>query len=280
MASLLDRIDVSPLEKTSGPIRSRGGRRVVSGPYDRTAALGQSKADEATVWKHDMYNGPGKSLNSRLSNASENPPRVNANGAVLALRRAIGLAPGRSSTADLSIRGASAAGSNVVQIENLASGTTAADVEAIFKRCGPIIESYNHGPENASKVTVRLKFKSSDDAKRAVNEYNGKSADGNTLVVSIIGSASTSLGGRLEGGLSGTVDVLLADAESEPIGGSKMRSDGLLSDPRAQVLTIPPGVDPVEYEQRRGGRGRGQWSRGRGGRKMRGRRTGNGMVVD
>lgn len=44
-----------------------------------------------------------------------------------------------------------------------------------------------------------------------------------------------------------------------------MRSDELLSDPRAQVLTVPPGVDPAEYEAARGGwRGRGR--RGRGGR--------------
>lgn len=62
-------------------------------------------------------------------------------------------------------------------------------------------------------MTVRLKFKNSDDARRAVVEYNGKSADGNVLSVSIVGSASTSLGGRLSGGvaLNGTVDVLMEE---------------------------------------------------------------------
>lgn len=66
----------------------------------------------------------------------------------------------------------------------------------------------------------------------------------------------------------------------------KMRSDELLADPRAQVLTVPPGIDPAEYEARgprgrRGGRGNG--GRGRGGRVMGrqgGRRTGSSMLID
>lgn len=49
----------------------------------------------------------------------------------------------------------------------------------------------------------------------------------------------------------------------------KMRSDELLNDPRAVVLTIPPGVDPSEYAPR--GRGR---RGGRGGRSWRGGRRG------
>ncbi|THH06977.1 hypothetical protein EW145_g3709 [Phellinidium pouzarii] len=248
----------------------------------RPSKPGQSKADEDNVWKHDLYKGPGKSLNSRLSDVPMSGPRVNSSGAALALRQAIGLGVSRSSSsADLNIKGASAMGSNVVQIENLAAGTSAADVEAIFKRCGHIIESYVFGPKDASKVTVRLKFKNTEDAKRAVIDYDGKSADGNTLTVSVIGSASTSLGGRLAGGVvNGTVDVLM-DEDPDASGGSKMRSDELLSDPRAQVLVVPPGVDPAEYEQQ-GGRGRGRASRGRGGRRGRGRRggTASAMVVD
>lgn len=86
-------------------------------------------------------------------------------------------------------------------------------MQAIFKRCGSILEAYIHGPKNSEKVTVRLKFKNSDDARRAVLEYDGKSADGNVLGVSTVGSASTSLGGRLDGGvvLNGTVDVLMEE---------------------------------------------------------------------
>lgn len=55
----------------------------------------------------------------------------------------------------------------------------------------------------------------------------------------------------------------------------RMRSDDLLNDPRAVVLTIPPGVDPAEYAPR-GGRGgrRGGGGGGRGGRSWRGGRRG------
>lgn len=51
-----------------------------------------------------------------------------------------------------------------------------------------------------------------------------------------------------------------------------MRSDELLADPRAVVLTAPPGTDPLEYANHRGRgrRGRG----GGGGRRGRGRRGG------
>ena len=63
-----------------------------------------------------------------------------------------------------------------------------------------------------------------------------------------------------------------------------MRSDELLSDPRAQVLTVPPGVDPAEYQDRGSWRGRGRrgrgGGRGGGGRRARGGQTGSAMVVD
>jgi len=93
--------------------------------------------------------------------------------------------------------------------------------------------------------------------------------------VSLVGSASTSLGGRLGGLVNGTVDVFMD--EDPDAGGSKMRFDDLLQDPRAQVLVAPPGTDPSEYGQRGPGgrRGRG----GRGGRRGRGRRRG-GSTMD
>ncbi|KAL5483277.1 hypothetical protein ACEPAI_8507 [Sanghuangporus weigelae] len=274
MASLLERIDVGASNGSSGPVRNRGGR-ASSAPYDKEARLGQSRADKDTVWRHDKYVGPGKTLGSRLSDASTTP-RVNTSGAVTALRQAIGL---ETRQANLSIKGASSAGPNVVQVDNLAKGTTAADVEAIFKSCGPIIEAHVHGPTNAEKVTVRIKYKRAEDAKNAAAEFNGKSADGNKLVASVIGSASTSLGGRFgDAVIDGKVDVLMEDA-SEESGGSKMRSDELLNDPRAQILTVPPGIDPAEYERRGSWRGRGRGRPGRGaGRRM--RRNGSSMLVD
>lgn len=55
---------------------------------------------------------------------------MNANGATVALRQAMN-SRRSSSGADLTIKGASAAGANVVQVQNLASGTTAADVEVL-----------------------------------------------------------------------------------------------------------------------------------------------------
>ncbi|EJD08430.1 uncharacterized protein FOMMEDRAFT_165017 [Fomitiporia mediterranea MF3/22] len=296
MASLLDRIDVAQPNGTVGPVRNRGTRSS-SVPYDKSARLGRSKADADAVWKHDLYTGPGKTLGSRISDdvSTTTTAKVNTSGAALALRQAIGLDSRRSSGADLNIRGASAVGSNVVQVKNLAAGTTAADVEAIFKKCGPILEAYTFGSYTTSKdkVTVRLKFKNSEDAKTAVSSFNGKPADGNVLAVDIVGSASTALGGRLLGGsgvvVDGTVDVLMDDvAGSSSSGGSKMRSDELLNDPRAQVLIVPPGVDPAEYNQsQRGGSWRGRGGRGRGGGRRPGRgsgrrmqRTGSSMLVD
>lgn len=103
----------------------------------RPGKLGQSNADADTVWKHDMYAGP-KGLASRLSddptgNVPTGPkPKVNANGALAALHQAVGGGAARGSSSggvDLSIKGASAFAMNVVQVDNLASGTSAADVE-------------------------------------------------------------------------------------------------------------------------------------------------------
>ena len=96
---------------------------------------------------------------------------------------------------------------------------------------------------------------------------------------------SSQLDGRCYVTLAGeSVDALMG--EEEGLGGSyvflvglnlvysaegdfsfliKMGSDELLNDPRAVVLTIPPGVDPAEYAPR--GRGR---RGGCGGRSWRG----------
>lgn len=78
------------------------------------------------VWKHDLYKGPGKSLGSRLADASTAPGAVSL--ASQALRQALVSTTASRGDVNFSIKGA-AVGSNVVQIENLAKGTTAADVE-------------------------------------------------------------------------------------------------------------------------------------------------------
>ena len=65
---------------------------------------------------------------------------------------------------------------------------------------------------DANKVAVRLTFKNAADESKAVTDFNGRPADGETLSVSIVGSTSTVLGGRL--GLIGSgnaVDILMDD---------------------------------------------------------------------
>ena len=108
-------------------------------------------------------------------------------------------------------------------------------------------------------------------------------------------SVGTTLGGRLGGvdGLGlvrqeGSVDVLMDNVTDS---GSyvfysfysllinctvirKMRSDSLLNSERAQVLVAPPGADPKDYVQSRGGRG------GRGSRGRRGRRGGSSTQME
>ncbi|TFY52285.1 hypothetical protein EVG20_g10615, partial [Dentipellis fragilis] len=175
---------------------------------------------------------------------------------------------------------------------------TAEDVEAIFKRCGPITQSSaKNGPDGG--VTVRLTFKNDKDARTSVESFNGQVADGRTLAVRIVGGVNASLSGRLSvGAQDGTVDDLLADTPrlvsirllslSGPSKISthwrlvcrKMRSDDILNDSearaRAHVLVAPPGADPRDYtQQTRGGSGRG-----RGGRGRRGRRGAARMDVD
>ena len=70
---------------------------------------------------------------------------------------------------------------------------------------------------------MHLEFKNAEDAWRAVAEYDGKSADGHVLAVSLKGSTSTVLSGRLAGGggasqVGESVDVLMG--EEEGLGGS------------------------------------------------------------
>ncbi|CDO77027.1 hypothetical protein BN946_scf184403.g2 [Trametes cinnabarina] len=267
MASLLERISLPPgAVPAVGPVRSKSNRAAAaSGPYNRNQR--PPKGNPNDVWKHDLFNAESRSLSARLSNASATPaaPKVSLGIADRALREVIGDKGG------LSIKGASTRG-NVVQVSGLARGTTAADVEAIFKRCGPITSAVLHA--STPDPIVRLTYKNEKDAQAAVAKFHGQPADGRTLEVKIVGAHNASLSGRIGAALvEGSVDVLISDSASGGSSGSKLRSDELLAkDARAHVLVAPPGADPKDYVQKpaRGhgrGRGRGRGRRG-GGAKM------------
>ncbi|KAJ7072624.1 hypothetical protein C8F01DRAFT_1104688 [Mycena amicta] len=248
MASLLERMNMAVPGGKVGPVRSKtgAGNRTAS-PYNRAP-----KGDVDSAWSHDLFD-QHNSLSARM-NITPTAPRANLSNPMLG--RALQAATGSG----LSIKGASAASQgNVVEVTGLVNGTTPEDVAAIFKRCGEIIKATAVG---GKEVTIRVIFKTSSAAAAAVQKFHNQPADGKTLSVRIVGTNATSLGGRL-GGPDGTgVDVLMESGD----GGSKMRSDSLTADPRAQVLA------PAN----RGGVWRG---RGRGGRH-RGSKRGGKMDVD
>jgi hypothetical protein len=272
MASLLERMNVS--NTGSGPVRSaKIGASRPNTPYTRTP-----RGDVESNWSHDMYDRHN-SLSARLNIPPSKPtlPPAAAGAFSSIAQRAFRDAIAGPSTStsrgtrgeELSIKGASSSG-NVVDVSGLVDGTTAEDVSAIFKRCGDISQSKVMSGRN-EEVRIRVTFKNAASAAEAVKSFNGVPADGKTLSVRIVGanSAGTTLLSRFgKDGLGvvrqeGSVDVLMeSDADSS---GSKMRSDALTSDPRAQVLVAPPGANPREYTQAPPrGRGRG---RGRGGRR-------------
>ncbi|KAF5345338.1 hypothetical protein D9758_008422 [Tetrapyrgos nigripes] len=258
MASLLERMNVSA---PAGPIRSKSQSKPTSGPYNR--ANRQPKGDVNGTWSHDLFD-QHNSLSARL-NLDPTPGRTSITPMI---QKALREAGAGLSNSELSIKGAAVHG-NVIEVTGLVQGTTADDVAAIFKRCGEITA---RKMMPGSDVKIRLTYKAQDSAEQAVKTFDKQPADGKVLSVKIVGSttAGTSLSSRFDkDGLGlvrqeGSVDVLMESNDS----GSKMRSDALTSDPRAQVLVAPPGVDPKDYVQaprRGGGRGRGRGGR-RGGR--------------
>ncbi|KAF7315196.1 Proline dehydrogenase [Mycena indigotica] len=271
MASLLERMNV-PVGGL-GPVRTKSGQgnNRKSSPYNRPP-----KGDTDSAWSHDMFE-QHNSLSARL-NISPTAPKAN-----LSNNNMLGKALQAATGSGLSIKGAGTASQgNVVEVSGLVTGTTSDDVVAIFKRCGEIVKAASLP---GKEVTIRVTFKNPSGASAAVQKFHNQPADGKTLSVRIVGSNSTSLGGRLGGpdGLGlvreeGSVDVLMESAES----GSKMRSDSLTADPRAQVLVAPPGANPKDYVQAPGGRGgfaRGGRGRNRGNRHKGGKRGGK-MDVD
>ncbi|KAJ3923797.1 hypothetical protein F5877DRAFT_62923 [Lentinula edodes] len=275
MASLLERMNVS--NSGSGPVRSTkmGNTSRLNAPYARSA-----RGDVDSAWSHDLY-AQHNSLSARLNLPASKPTlppdatHASKSLAQKAFRDALSFSsPSTSRGArggeELNIKGAGSSG-NVVEVSGLVDGTTADDVSAIFKRCGDILQSKLISRRN-EEVRIRITFKLAASAAEAVKVFNGVPADGKTLSVAVVGatSAGTSLLGRFgKDGLGlvrqeGSVDVLMDSDDT--LSGSKMRSDALTSDPRAQVLVAPPGADPKDYIQAPA-RGRGGRGRGRGGRR-------------
>ncbi|GAV99218.1 hypothetical protein LENED_000661 [Lentinula edodes] len=248
-----------------------GNTSRLNAPYARSA-----RGDVDSAWSHDLY-AQHNSLSARLNLPASKPTlppdatHASKSLAQKAFRDALSFSsPSTSRGArggeELNIKGAGSSG-NVVEVSGLVDGTTADDVSAIFKRCGDILQSKLISRRN-EEVRIRITFKLAASAAEAVKVFNGVPADGKTLSVAVVGatSAGTSLLGRFgKDGLGlvrqeGSVDVLMDSDDT--LSGSKMRSDALTSDPRAQVLVAPPGADPKDYIQApargRGGRGRGR----------------------
>ncbi|PPQ66299.1 hypothetical protein CVT24_007295 [Panaeolus cyanescens] len=276
MASLLERMNISS-DSLTGPVRHKSNsQKSASAPYNRSKRTPKGDVDGA--WSHDLYESHN-SLSARL-NLAPTAPKASLNPlAQKALKDAI--TPTGSGTG-LSIKGASGQG-NVVEVSGLLPGTTPDDVAAIFKRCGQITEQ-KLSSKTKDDVRIRLTFKTPASAQTAIQKFNNQPADGKILSVKVVGNSGVSLAGRLGGGdglglvrEEGSVDVLMGSSDDT---GSKLRSDMLISDPRAQVMVAPPGLDPSEYvPSSSGGRGRGGRRGGRGGR--RGRRGGhNGARMD
>ncbi|EIN06720.1 hypothetical protein PUNSTDRAFT_46131 [Punctularia strigosozonata HHB-11173 SS5] len=237
MPSLLERLDVN-MDSAAGPARGtrktggRGSGR--SSPYTRGPP-----GNPDGQWSHDMFD-KHNSLTARLgitdtdNGTPGRPRRVDATSALQYLVK-----QGDS----MSIKGAAKSG-NVVEVRGLAVGTTAEDVEAIFKRCGPIVKAEIH--QKHPELVIRVTYKEQKDAKTAVEKFDGQNADGKKLHVTISGTKGTTIGSRF--GLDPVQDgqVVLPPSDSD----SKMRSDAILrEDPRAALVVVPQGGDPKDYIQ-------------------------------
>jgi len=149
----------------------------------------------------------------------------------------------------ISIKGVSA-GPVTVEVQNLAPGTTPADVEMIFSQCGKVISSILPDSQPDGSVTVHVKFEDRSEALGACKTFDGQQADGHVLRVALL-VAEQNVVDRFGAKRAMEVDILPDDG---PRGGSKMYSDALVAnDPRAQVLTRPPNAGNAG-RGRRGGR--------------------------
>jgi len=143
----------------------------------------------------------------------------------------------------ISVKGASGA---TVEVRNLVQGTTAEDVQAIFSDSGPITFASEIPSRIKGAVAVQLRFQNISDAEKARKTFDAQIADGRKLEVVVLS------GGLLTNALGGAVSQnsgfdLLPES---PSGGAGMRSDALLSDPRAHVMTTPNIVGAAKQRGR------------------------------
>jgi len=134
----------------------------------------------------------------------------------------------------------------MVEVRNLVQGTTAEDVQAIFSDSGPISFASEIPSRIKGAVAVQLRFQNVADAERARKTFDGQIADGRKLEVAVLsgGLLANALGGAAP---QGNGPDLLPET---PSGGAGMRSDSLLNDPRAQVMTAPKIVGAAKQRGR------------------------------
>ncbi|KAI6007791.1 hypothetical protein F5J12DRAFT_91562 [Pisolithus orientalis] len=234
-----------------GPVRPKSANR--GSPYTRPPR--PPKGDPNAQWSHDLYDDASSPpLSSRIVSSGRPAEKSRLLSSYSALFvKPLQATSHAANSGSLNIKGASGSSGNVIQVEGLVKGTTAADVEAIFRRCGAILSSELASSSASSNVIVRLTFKKPADAHAAVSKFDGQPADGRILRVRVVGVQAVSLPGRIAGvndivDGEGSVDVLMGGDGTES--GSKMRSDSIMAnDPRATVLVAPPGADPKVYTQ-------------------------------
>jgi len=237
--------------------RGRGGPNQGGGPRrgNRTSPYTRPTPAPEGQWRHDKFgeqNGNairGGSLAARLSGGPVHGGgnaggggrvgQVDTSRAAAALLQATShgrtSAPARGGGGALSIKGASG---STVEVKELATGTTPADVEMIFQQCGKILSSkLSTAPEDDETVTVHVKFSKRADALKAVDTFNGQQADGRVLSVSIL--EESGILDRFDAQRIAPEIDLLQSAE----GGGGMRSDSLVNAPGAQVMTAPPRIN-------------------------------------
>ncbi|EJT96722.1 hypothetical protein DACRYDRAFT_119934 [Dacryopinax primogenitus] len=239
--SLEDRIAASKSSRGGGgggakrsDRRERRKARSSTGPYEREQRLPYSKGNSDEQWGHDLY---GDKKNRQFASSGQEERgrgKVDFSG----VKDLLG-------GGGLSVRGASGEKGRVVRIENLMEGTSAADVEAIFKEAGPV--SSSKLTRTKPTVSVELVYRNPQDAEDAVRRYDGQMADGLTLRVSIVTDSNA---GKREG--AGGRDLLSRVGTKRDL----LEDDTFVSKMRSDTMD-----QPGENRGSRGRRGRGRGGR-------------------
>ncbi|KAI9049193.1 hypothetical protein LZ554_007040 [Drepanopeziza brunnea f. sp. 'monogermtubi'] len=157
----------------------------------RPTARPQPAVNINSEWTHDLHNS--NNLSSRTSQAPPRGPkagRANRNERIHSALSGSASSPslngqfnivGTSKPASsISIRGL--AGPALVVIKNLATGTTAADIESAMVPVGGSVLSSRITSERP-KVVAELVFETKEGADNVVDTFNNQNADGNRLEV-------------------------------------------------------------------------------------------------